>query len=88
MRSVGQVLVTLGTQYPHLTEQGEVDIHIRFQYRCYSNQEPLTPNQVKLIPLEVLRNIFSISAASPNPEIWGTCNMIILGYFLLICTGE
>ena len=46
------------------------------------------PNQVKLIQLQVIHHAASIRAASSDPKIRGTCDMIILAYFLLLFRVE
>ena len=73
---------TEGTRLP-LTNQGEVDVHLIFQYHFYSNQYPL-PNHVKPIHIQLIFHVASILVTSPNPEIWGTCDIIILSYFYLL----
>ena len=41
VRSIGHELAALGTRDPRITSQGELDICLRFQYHCYSKQDPL-----------------------------------------------
>ena len=84
--SVGQAIATLGGRYPRLTNQGEVDIHLRFQYRCYSNHYP-PPNHFKPIPIQVLHHVTIITSSLPSPNIQGTYDMIVLAYFYLLCPG-
>ena len=53
----------MGAPDPRLTSQGELEIWIRFKYWFYIKQDP-PPNRVKPTPLQVLRNISSISTES------------------------
>ena len=62
-----QALATVGAPDPCLTNQGELDIWIQFQYQGYSYQDPL-PNRVKPIPLQVIHHISSIATASGDPS--------------------
>ena len=41
VRSILQVLAALGTRYPRLTIQGELEISLPFQFWCYIKQYPL-----------------------------------------------
>ena len=40
VQSIGQALAAMGDLDPHLTSQGELYIRLRFQYQCYSKQDP------------------------------------------------
>ena len=77
----------MGTPDPCLTIKSELDIHIRFQYWCYSKQDP-PPNQVKPIYLQVLRHIFRIATESVEPILMAECDTIIIVYFLILRPGE
>ena len=77
----------MGAPDPRLTSQKELDIRLRFQYRCYNKQDPL-PNRVKPTPLQVLCHISSIAMASCDPPLVGECNMIIITYLFLLRPGE
>ena len=66
IRSIGEVLADLDTRDPRLTSQGQMDICLRFQYRCYSKQDP-PPSRLNPTPLQVLRHISIISNALGDP---------------------
>ena len=79
--------MALGSHNPRLSEQGEMEICLRFQNQCYTNQDP-PPNSVKPIILQVLHHTSILSVASTDPEIQGTCNIIILEYLYLLYPGR
>ena len=81
------MLAAMGALYPQLKSQGELDIRLWFQYRCYSKQDPPL-NQVKPTPLQVLSHISSIPTVSGDPFVMGDSNMIIITYFFLLHPGE
>ena len=58
----------MGPKEPQINSEGELDIHLEFQYRSYSKQD--SPNNcVKPAPFQVLRHIASITAASDDKEL-------------------
>ena len=77
----------MGASYPRLTSSEELDIWIRFQYRCYSKQDS-PPNRVKPIPLKALLHISSMDTASGDPLLMTEIDMIIIAYFFLLRPGE
>ena len=77
-----QALASLRARDSHLTNQGELDIRLLFQFWCYTNQET-PPSQVNPTPLQVLRNISSIAADPGNPVLRAECYMIIVAYLFL-----
>ena len=81
------MLAAMGALYPQLKSQGELDIRLWFQYRCYSKQDPPL-NQVKPTPLQVLSHISSIPTVSGDPFVMGDSNMIIITYFFPLHPGE
>ena len=85
--SIGQALASLGTRDPYLTSQGDLYIRLHLQYQCYSKQEPPTI-QLKLVPLQVLHHISSVSNESVDPIFQAEFNMIIIVYLFLVHLGE
>ena len=43
VRSIGQALAALGLADPRYGKDGKIDIRLRFQIRCYTNQNPPPP---------------------------------------------
>ena len=50
VRSIGQALVALGLADPRYGKDGKIDIRLRFQLCCYTEQDP-PPNQLKPVPI-------------------------------------
>ena len=40
VQSILQAFANMGAPYYRLTSQGEIEIHLRFQYQSYNNQDP------------------------------------------------
>ena len=55
--------------------------------KAYSKKDP-PPNQVKPVPIMVLRCIFAVAHASQDPFTQGTADMIGLAFFFLLRPGE
>ena len=69
--SIGQALAAMGSPDPRLTQQGNINLHLRFQYCAYSKADP-RPKWVKPIPIQVLRHISGITVAIKKPRIQAT----------------
>ena len=52
---IGQALAALGLADPQYGKDRNIDIHLCFQLRCYTKQEP-PPNQVKPVPIIVINH--------------------------------
>ena len=76
-RSIGQALAAMVAKDLWLNDEEELEIHLKFQYRAYSKQDP-PPNRVKPVPVQVLRHIASIAAASTNEDLKSISAMIQL----------
>ena len=70
-----------------MTSTGEIDGRLQIQLRCYSRQDP-PPSRVNPIPVQVLRRLACIAAASRDPELQAIANMIIIAFFFLLLPGE
>ena len=87
VRSVAQTLTALGARDPRLSGAGKLDYRLQLQYRCYTRQDP-PPNRVKPIPVQILRAVAAIAAATNDPELQAVSDMIILAFFFLLRPGE
>ena len=85
--SIGQALAAMGDKDPWLNSEGALEICLKFQYRTYFNQDPPT-NCVKPVPVQVLRHISSITAASTNEDLKAIPDIIHIAYLFLLCPGE
>ena len=74
-RSIGQALAAIVAKDLWLNDEEELEIHLKFQYRAYSKQDP-PPKRVKPVPVQVLRHIDSIAAASTNKDLKSISAMI------------
>ena len=70
-----------------MTPTGKLDGRLQLQFRCYSQQDP-PPSRVKPIPIQVLRRLACIAAASRYPELQDISDMIIIAFFFLLHPGE
>ena len=77
----------LGAKDPRMTPTGNLDGRLQLQFRCYSRQDP-PPSRVKPIPVQVLRRLACIAAASNDPELQAIADMIIITFFFLLRPGE
>ena len=83
VRFIGHALAAMGPKEPQINSEGELDIHLEFQYRSYSKQD--SPNNcVKPLPVQVLLHIDSIAAASADQDLKAISDMIHLEYFFLL----
>ena len=87
VRSVAQTLTALGARDPRLSASGKIDYRLQLQYRCYTRQDP-PPNRVKPIPVQILRAVTAIAAASNDLEMQAVSDMIIIAFFFLLRPGE
>ena len=63
VRSIGQALAALGLADPRYGEDGKINIRLRFELCCYTKQDP-PPNQVKPVPIIVLRKLAAVAIAT------------------------
>ena len=70
----------LGAKDPRMTSTGKIDGILQLQFRCYSRQDP-PPSRVKPIPLQILRRLTCVAAASNDQELQAVADMIIIAYF-------
>ena len=87
VQSIGQVIAMLGGKDPRMTSTGKSDGRMQLQFRCYSRQDP-PPSQVNPIPVQVLRRLAYVAAASRDPELQAVADMIIIAFFFLLRPGE
>ena len=87
VRSIGQAIAMLGAKDPRMTSTGKLDGRLQIQFRCYSWQDP-PPSQVTPIPVQVLRRLACVAAASRDPELQAVTDMIIIAFFFLLSPGE
>ena len=77
----------LGAKDPRMMTTGNLDGRLQLQFRCYSWQDP-PPSQVTPIPVQVLRRLACIAAASRDPELQAIADTIIIAFFFLLCPWE
>ena len=70
-----------------MTSTGKLDGRLQLQFRCYSQQDP-PPSWVNPIPVQVLRKLACVAAASRDHELQAVANMIIVTFFFLLRPGE
>ena len=87
VRSIGQAIAMLGAKYPQMTSTGKIDGILQLQFLCYYRQDP-PPSQVKPIPVQVLREMACMAAASNDQEIQAASDMIIIAFFFLLQPGK
>ena len=87
VRSIGQAIAMLGAKDSQVTSTGKVDGILQLQFRCYSRQDP-PPSRVKPIPVQVLRRLVCVAAASNDQELQAVADMIILAFFFILRAGE
>ena len=77
----------LGAKDPRMKSTGKLDRRLQLHFRCYSRQD-LPPSRVKPIPVQVLRRLACVAAASRDPELQAVADMIIIAFFFLLRPGE
>ena len=87
MWSLGQAMAMLGAKDPQMASTGKIDRILQLQFRCYSRQDPPS-SRVKPIPVQVLRRLNCVAAASRDPELKAVADMIIIAFFFLLRPGE
>ena len=87
VRSIGQAIAMLGAKDPRMTSTGKIDGRLQLQFRCYSQQDT-PPSRVKPIPVQVLRRLACVAAASNDQELQAVADMIIIAFFFLLRPGE
>ena len=87
VRSIGQAIAMLGAKDPRMTSTEKLDGRLHLQFRCYSRQDP-PPSRVKPIPVQFLRRLACVAAASRDPELQAVAYMIIIAFFFLLRPGE
>ena len=81
VRSIGQVIAILGAKDPQMTSTGKIYGILQLQFRCYYRQDP-PPSWVNPIPVQVLRRLDCMAAASNAQELQAVAYMIIIAFFL------
>ena len=84
---IGQAIAILGAKDPRMTSTGKIYGRLQLQFRCYSRQVP-PQSRVKPIPVQVLRRLACVAAASRDPELQTVADMIIIAFFLLLRPGD
>ena len=77
----------LGAKEPRMTSTGNIDGRLQLQFRCYSRQYP-PPSRVKPIPVQVLRRLACVAAASSDQKLQAVADMIIIAFFFLLRPGK
>ena len=87
VRSIGQAIAMMGAKDPRMTSTEKIDGRLQLQFRCYSRKDP-PPSRVKPIPVQVLRLLACVAAASRDPELQAVADMIIIAFLFLLRPGE
>ena len=87
LRSVSQTFLAMGHDDPRLSSNQRIDHRLQRMLRTYSKQDP-PPNRVKPVPVQVLRHIASIAAATNLPFQRCLADMITIAFFFLLRPGE
>ena len=77
----------MGHDDPRLSYNQKIDHRLQRMLRTYSKQDP-PPNRVKPVPVQVLRHIATIAAASNLPFQRCLADMVIIAFFFLLRLGE
>ena len=87
VQSIGRAITVLVAKDPRMTSTGKINGKLQLQFHCYSRQN-LPPSWVKPIPVQVLRRLDCMAAASNDQELQAITDMIIISFFLLLRPGE
>ena len=77
----------LGAKDPRMTSMGKINGRLQLQFRCYSRQDPPL-SRANPIPVQFLRRLACVAAASNNQELQAVADMIIIAFFFLLRPGE
>jgi hypothetical protein len=87
LHAVGQMLAGLGRRDPCLQPSGKLEFHLGCLLAGYNRQDP-PPSQVKPIPLPILQHNCTMNHWAHHPWTSAIADMLILGFFFLLCPGE
>ena len=77
----------MGAPDPRLDPSGHVDFRLTRMLKAYSKEDP-APNQVKPVPIQVIRRIMTIAVASNDALNLAIADMICIAFFFLVRPGE
>jgi len=86
IRLVGQTMASMGARDARTDTTGMLDFRLSRQFRSYTREDP-PPTRVKPIPISLICKIAQSTTAGA-PSTCAIANMIVLGFFFLLCPGE
>jgi hypothetical protein len=84
---VGQTFSTLGQSDPRLLPLGKLDLRLSRQLSAYKKEDP-PPTCVKPIPFPILADAITFCYRANTSKTNAIADMILLGFFFLLCPGE
>jgi hypothetical protein len=87
LRAIGQTFAALGCSDPRLLLSGKLDLCLKCQLLAYKKQDP-PPKHVKPIPLSIITHAAHLNLLANIPSSLAIVDMLLLGFFFLLCPGE
>jgi hypothetical protein len=87
LHAIWQALAILGSPDPWLQPSGKLDLRLSQQLSEYSKQDP-PPSQVKPIPFPIIMQMAEFCQLSHTTQADAIADVILLGFFFLLCLGE
>jgi hypothetical protein len=87
LRAVGQMLASVGSSDPRLTNAGKHEFRLQCQLTGYARADP-PPNQVKPIPVQVIYHLAMLAQNHGSSDSMAVADLIILTFFFLMRPGE
>jgi hypothetical protein len=87
LRAIGQTFASLGRGDPRLQSSGRLDLRLQRQLKAYAKQDP-PPARVKPIPFSLIAHAAHLCRLADSPRSHAIADMLILGFYFLLCPGE
>jgi hypothetical protein len=87
LRAVGQTFAALGSDDPRLQPSGKLDLQLSRQLSAYKKRDP-PPTRVTPIPFPVNSQTLDLCYLAQTNEASAIADMLLLGFFFLLCPGE
>jgi hypothetical protein len=87
LQAIGQAFTTLGKKDPRLQPLGKLDFRLSRQLSAYKKQDP-PPTRVKPIPFPMIAQTVDLCCAANTPANPTIADMLLLGFYFLLCPGE
>jgi hypothetical protein len=87
VHGVAQAFMAVGSPDPRLNSAGKIDFQLQRMLSGYKKQDP-PPNQVKPIPVPILRQVMTTATNSCSGWLLAVADMICLAFFFHLRPGE